>query len=165
MPSVARWMLAILLLLATGAVGVAKDPGPSVVVRYDPDKPNRQTAVIWLAYLVARTAFHEKHHLLIPASGEIRPSFAEELDARKTAAQIYRELKAKDAKMRDAYWDVLSQVDEKGFMGAYVWTFLRRPEWPASNRPRNLPAFEQWKQRGLPNHQPQTYGWLERGKP
>ena len=85
--------------------------------------------------------------------------------ARKTAAQGYRELKAKDSKMRDAYWEVLSQVSDKGFMDAYVWTFLRRPEWPSSDRPRNLAAFEQWKQRSIPNHQPQTYGSLEGEKP
>lgn len=132
-------------------------------MRYDPDKPNRNSAMIWLGYLVSRTAFHEEHHLPIPDSGEIVPSFGEEVHARTTAARGYRELKAKDPKIKDMYWETLSEVERRGFMAAYVWTFLRRKEWPSSVRPSGMAAFNDWKQHALSKHVAQTYGWLEGG--
>jgi hypothetical protein len=138
---------------------------PAVVVRFDPDKPNPNSATIWLGYLVSRVAFREKHHLPMPASGEIIPSFEEEVDARSSASQIYRELKAKDAKMKDAYWETISEIHRRGFMAAYVWTFHHRTEWRTAARPSNLAAFNNWKLRALPKHTPQTYGSLEAGKP
>jgi hypothetical protein len=155
--------------LAIAAVAVVLLPAiafaAEITVRYDPDKPNKKSATIWLAYLVFRTAFHEEHKLPIPAAGEIAPTCEEEVQARKKAAQVYRELKEKDATLKDPYWETLSDVDRLGFMGAYVWTFLRRPQWPSPARPSNLAAFEAWKKRALPKHKPQTYGWLEAGKP
>jgi hypothetical protein len=139
---------------------------PSVILRWDPDKPGQKSAAIWLGYLTARVVFHEKHRLPMPASGgEIIPTFEEELDARRTASQIYRELKENDSKLKDAYWEVLSEVDRRGFMGGYVWTFLRRKQWPATARPSNLAAFDSWRRQALPKHTPLTYGWLEAGKP
>jgi hypothetical protein len=148
-------------IVAIARIGLA---APTVVLRYDPDKPNRNSAVIWLGYLVSRTAFHKKHHLPIPGSGEIIPSFEEEVDARTTAARTYREFKAKDAKIKDSYWETLSEIERRGFVAAYAWTFLHRKEWPSSVRPANLAEFNAWKQRALPRHVPRTYGWLEAGK-
>lgn len=156
-----RPTLVALSLVALGRLALAES---GVVVRYDPEKPNRNSAIIWLGYLISRTAFHEEHHLPIPASGEIIPSFAEEVDARTTAAKAYRELKAKDARIMDAYWETLSDIERKGLMAAYVWTFLHRKEWPLSVRPAGLAQFNAWRQRALPRHVPQTYGWLEAGK-
>jgi hypothetical protein len=150
-------MVVVLLPAITFAV-------PTVQVRFDPDKPNKKSATIWLGYLISRLAFHEKHNLPIPPAGEIVPSFDEEWDARSSTTRLYRELKEKDAKLNDPYWETLSEVDRRGFMGAYVWTFLRRPQWPTTARPTNLAAFEAWKKQALPKHKPQTYGWLEAGK-
>lgn len=147
------------------AVAVSAFAAPAVVVRFDPDKPNTISAPIWLGYLMARAVFHEKHGLPMPVSGEIIPSFEEEVDARTSASQIYRELKEKDAKLKDPYWETLLDVRRHSFMGAYVWTFLRRKQWPAAAQPANLPAFHEWRRRALPKHTPQTYGWLEAGKP
>jgi len=156
-----------LAITAAGVIAVAASAfaASAVVVRFDPDKPNTKSATIWLGYLMARTVFHEKHGLPMPVSGEIIPTFEEEVDARTAASQIYRELKEKDAKLKDPYWETLLEVRGHGFMGAYVWTFLRRKQWPAMARPANLAAFEEWKRRALPNHKVQTYGWLEAGKP
>lgn len=153
---------AAISLIAFSSVGAKT---PTVEIRWDADKPSEKSAAIWLDYLMARVVYHEKHKLPIPPSGEIVPSFDEELDARGSATQIYRELKEKDAKLKDPYWETLSEVDRRGFMGAYVWTFLRRQQWPATARPANLAAFETWKKQALPKHKPQTYGWLEAGKP
>jgi hypothetical protein len=152
-------------ILSVATIAFVKAATPSIAVRFDPDKPNEKVAPIWLGYLMARIAFHDKHHLPLPASGEIIPTLEEEIDARHAASQMYRELKEKDAKLQDAYWDTLSEVDRRGFMAAYVWTYLRRKQWPAASRPANLLAFEEWRQRALPKHTPQTYGSLEAGKP
>jgi hypothetical protein len=153
---------AAISLMAFGSIGAKT---PTIEIRFDPDKPNEKSAAIWLGYLMARVVYHEKHKLPVPPSGEIVPSFSEELDARSSATQIYRELKEKDAKLKDPYWETLSDVDRRGFLGAYVWTFFRRPQWPATARPDNLVAFEAWKKQALPKHKAQTYGWLEAGKP
>jgi len=156
--------------LAIAAAAVVLLPGitfaaQNIAVRFDPTKPNQKLATIWLGYLLARVAYHEKHNLPVPLSGEIVPSFSEELDARSSATHIYRELQEKDATLKDPYWESLSAVDHRGFMGAYVWTFLRRPQWPSTERPSNLSAFDAWKKQALPKHKAQTYGWLEAGKP
>jgi hypothetical protein len=148
--------LAVILVPFTSIA--AKEP--TVIVRFDPDKPNHKSAVVWLGYLISRTAFHEKHRLPIPESGEILPTFAEEVDARRSAVQIYRELKEKDRKLKDPYWETLADVERRGFMAAYVWTFLCRKEWPSKAQP-----FNNWKQHALPKHVAQTYGWLEGGRP
>jgi hypothetical protein len=141
--------------------------GQGITVRYDPEKPDKKSAKVWLAYLLFRMAFREDQKLPIPAKeGEmIVPTFEEEVHARKNTAQVYRELKAKERDLQDSYWETISEVDRRGFMGAYVWTFLRRPQWPTAARPANLAAFEAWKKQALPKHKPQTYGWLEAGKP
>jgi hypothetical protein len=136
-----------------------------ITARYDPDKPDRKSAKVWLAYLLFRMAFREEHKLPIPAAGEIAPTFEEEVHARKNTAQVYRELKAKERDLQNSYWETISEVDRRGFMDAYVWTFLRCPQWPATARPANLAAFEAWKKQALPKHKAQTYGWLEAGKP
>lgn len=151
--------------ISLATIGVLGAATPAIVVRFDPDKPNEKSAPIWLGYLISRVAFHDKHHLPMPASGEIIPSIEEEVDARRSASQMYKELKEKDAKLKDAYWDTLLQVDQRGFMAAYVWTFLRRKQWPPAAQPANLAAFHEWRRRALPKHTPQTYGWLEAGKP
>lgn len=154
-------IVVVAAILGLRSICIAAQP---ITVRFDPNKPNEKSAPVWLGYLLARVAYHEKHKLPIPAAGEIVPSLEEEVDARSAASQIYRELTAKDAKLKDAYWDALAEVDRRGFMAAYVWTFLRRQSWPASARPSNLAAFGTWKKQALPNHKPQTYGWIEAGK-
>jgi hypothetical protein len=151
-----------LALVAFTSIGAK---APAVVMRYDPDKPNRKSAILWLAYVISRTAFREEHNLPIPPSGEILPSLDEEVHARTMTVQTYRTLKAKDPAMKDAYWDALSEVERKGFMAAYAWSFLRRRDWPSSVRPSDLVRFNAWKQHALPKHVPQTYSWLESGKP
>jgi hypothetical protein len=158
------WRLGIVTaLFCVLAVAHSSFAAQDIAIRFDPTRPNEKSATIWLAYLMARIDYHEKHHLRMPGSGEIIPSLAEEVDARSTASRVYSELKEKDANLVDSYWNLLSDVNRRGFMAAYVWTFLRRPGWPASDRPSNLAAFETWRQKALPNHKAQTYGSIEAG--
>jgi hypothetical protein len=69
---------------------------PSVTINFDPGKGSPEDA-IWLAYLMSRVAFYEKHFDLYEiAAGPVKPLFAEEVAARSDAAKIYRELQQAD---------------------------------------------------------------------
>ena len=149
--------IAIAICICLGHLGNASEP--SIAVEIDPSLDTK-TMAMWLAYLLAREEYHTKHTLPLPSSGEIIPSFDEEVSARNTAVQIYTELKEKDKQLHDDYWEALVQIRAKGFMEAYVWTYLRRPEWPKEKQPANMAAFENWRNANLKNHKPQTVGRL-----
>lgn len=135
--------------------GLAKEPG--IAIQFDPATPN---ATIWLGYLMARAAYRSEHKLPTPESGIIFSTFDEEVRARTSAAQIYQELKEQDKGLHDSYWETLSQIKSKGFMDAYVWTYLRQDRWPASQQPKNLSAFQAWSRAYLKGHKVITYGAL-----
>jgi len=137
---------------------------PGITARYDPDKPNRETAMFWLAYLLGRMAYHEEHHLPIPGAGEIIPTLEEEVSGRRMAVGAYRDFKKKEGRHQDAYWETMSIVEAAGFLTPYVWTFHRRLEWSSSKQPRNIAAFDIWRCSALTRHKPQTFGWLEGNK-
>ena len=132
-----------------------------VAVRFDPDKPDRKTAPLWLSYLLARATYHSEQNLPSPMTGEIVPTFAEEVYGRRAAIQVYRELKPKDPKIRNVYWETMSNVEASGMLDSYVWSFHRRDVWPASAKPQAQAAFEAWRRANLRQHRPQTFGSLE----
>lgn len=132
-----------------------------LAVRFDPDKPDRKTAPLWLAYLIARATHHDEQKLATPRAGEIVPTFAEEVYGRRAAIQVYRELKAKDATIRDPYWETMATVEAAGMLEPYVWSYHKRGAWAESARPKTLPAFEAWRRTNLKQHRPQTFGSLE----
>jgi hypothetical protein len=136
----------------------AKESG--VAIQFDPNVPDKRRAAIWLGYLLARATYRDEHKLPMPESGVLLPTFDEEVYARTTAAQIYQEVKDKDKSLRDTYWETLTQIKSKGFMNAYVWTYLHQANWPASQQPKNLPAFQAWSRSHLKNHRAMTYGAL-----
>jgi hypothetical protein len=147
------------LLLLTAILlplpGLAKEPG--IAIQFD---PNARNAPIWLGYLMARAAYRAEHKLPLPESGPISSTFDEEVEARTSATQIYQELKEKDKGLHDSYWETLSQIKSKGFMNAYVWTYLRHPAWSASQQPKDISAFQAWSQSHLKNHKAMTHGGL-----
>lgn len=110
-----------------------------ILIEVDSNAPTNKFT-IWLGYIMERADYHEKHNLPLPSSGEIIPSLQEEASARNFAVRIYQNLKEKDRHLRDGYWETLAQVKAKGFMNAYVWTYLRRPDWPKNQEPKNLAA-------------------------
>lgn len=152
-----NFLLRLVLVTAISLPAVCRAKEPGVAIQFDPNTPN---AEIWLGYLISRTAYRLKHKLPLPESGIIVPGFDEEVDARTGTAQMYQELKEKDKRLHDTYWETLSQIKAKGFMNAYVWTYLRRPSWPKSQQPRNLAAFQNWSSSLLKNHKAVTYGAL-----
>jgi hypothetical protein len=100
--------------------------------------------------------YRQKHKLPLPPSGEIIPTFGEEVSARGVAATFYSVMKSP----RDPYWDEVMKVEKAGFLKQYVWIYLHRPSWPSAERPTNLEAFRKWSTANLRNHRPQTRGKL-----
>jgi hypothetical protein len=153
-------MLCLAFLFANSLPRIVAAADSAIAIQWDPHQTNQRSAAIWLGYLMARAVYRDEHKLPLPASGKIVPSFKEEISARTAAAQIYQELKAKDKGLHDSYWEILSLVKDKGFMDAYVWTYLRRSEWQSKEKPKSLLAFQEWSRVPLQGHKPQTYGSL-----
>jgi len=128
---------------------------PAIAIEWN---PNEKPSPVWLGYLISRTVFREKQKLPAPASGEVIPTFAEEVTARSDALQIYQELRATNGTPREAYWEDFSRVAARKFVRAYVWTYFRRASWAQSEKPADLVAFQRWSTLALKNHRGETHG-------
>jgi hypothetical protein len=115
---------------------------------------------VWAGYLLERTKFRSQHNVPASGGGQLTPSFEEEVSARSDAVQIYTELKEKDGSFHDPYWETVSEIKRAGFIPAYVWIYLRQPDWRAKDAPHDLAAFGRWSQVNLRNHQALTIGRL-----
>jgi hypothetical protein len=153
-----RLPLTLIGIICVSALCLGAPPG--VALSWDPDHPNTKCATIWLYYLMVRCDYRLDHKAALPASGEIVPSFEEEVCARQTAVRDYREQKVKDRHFHDDYWETLSKVESKGFIKPYVWVYLHRKNWADNDRPNNLGAFEAWRQSALRSHRAETFGSL-----
>ncbi len=132
------------------------------VIEIDPTL-SKDAVGAWLLYVGARSTYRDQHKLTSPSSGEIVPTFEEEVSARETAAQLYW-LTQTSGQQRDRYWETMKKVEAAGFMRQYVWTYLRRSTWPASQAPRNLQAFDNWRRSNLRNHKAETFSRLMAAK-
>jgi hypothetical protein len=113
----------------------------------------------WLGYLMERQIYireHSDQYKLSP--GIAIPTFDEEVEARRTMAQIWKELREKDKSRTDKYLDELVPVHEADFMREYVWTYLRQQSWTRQPKDIRLKEFSQWQQRHLKDHKPETHG-------
>ncbi|HKC58682.1 MAG TPA: hypothetical protein VKB92_01210 [Myxococcales bacterium] len=132
----------------------------SIAIDWTPIKPEREGA-IWLGYLMARGRFIAEHPDSHPREvGAVIPTFEEEVEARSTATQIYRELRQKDEELAVAYFDDLMRVDSASFMREYVWTYLHQPTWRKVPDNLRLQEFETWCSDNLANHYVVTKGGL-----
>ena len=116
-------------------------------------------AAAWLGYLMERQVYIREHtdqYKLIP--GIVIPTFDEEVEGRKTMAQIWKELKEKDQSRTDKYLDELLPVHEADFMREYVWTYLKQQSWSKQPKDLRLKEFSVWQQLHLKGHQPKTHG-------
>ena len=137
---------------------LAKEKGFTVVV--DSRLTDQGSVTVWMGYLLARAKYRDDQKIPLPASGDILPSFQEEVYARAFGAQIYQEWKAENKGWSEPYWEILSEIKAKGFMDAYVWTYLHQANWSKSEQPGNLTAFRTWSAALLKNHEPETHGAL-----
>jgi hypothetical protein len=134
-----------------------------VTINWSPAKPENENA-IWLAYLATRAAFMEKHKdLYEQKTGTIAPIFAEEVEARTTATQVYREMRQKDKELNVAYFNDLERVASGSYIREYVWTYLHQPTWGATPGDLKLAEFDVWRKTNLPNHQAVTKGSISFG--
>jgi hypothetical protein len=107
-------------------------------------------------FVYGRATYREKHKLQSPPSGEIIPTFEEEVTGRGVAAGFYSAMKPPN----DTYWRDVMKVERAGFLKQYVWIYLHRPSWPAKERPGDLEAFQKWSTANFKNHKPQTHAKL-----
>ncbi len=124
----------------------------------DPTLPDDVNAA-WLGYLMERQIYIREHsHQYKPTPGIVIPTFDEEVEGRKTMAQIWKELKEKDQGRKDKYLDAMVAVHEANFMREYVWTYLRQESWSGQPKGLRLEQFSQWQQLHLKDHKPETHG-------
>ena len=137
----------------------------NITVEVDPSLSEKEGAV-WIGYLMARANYVSKHERdYIGRPGLIVPSYDEELSARSTATQIYRELKAADSTLVIGYFDDLTRIDNAGFMPEYVWVYLHQDTWKTAPETERLKLFEEWRSSQLTAHKSQTHGRLLIGEP
>jgi tetratricopeptide (TPR) repeat protein len=155
-----RLAAAAMLAFLTGTAAAAEpsDAGISVTIDWHPAQDQPEDA-LWLAYLMARAAYIKDHHAAYDWSpGVVTASFTEELAARTTAAQVYRELRSKDAHLNAAYFEDLARVADNSFLSEYVWTYLHQAEWGSPPDGLRLVEFMHWRADHLTEHAAITKG-------
>jgi hypothetical protein len=115
----------------------------------------------WLGYLMQRQIYireHKDQYTFTP--GVIIPTFAEEVEGRKTLAQIWKELKQADPSRSNKYLNELIPVHEADFMQEYVWRYLKQPTWSKEPENLRLKEFSAWQRKHLTGHQAETRAQL-----
>ena len=151
-------LLVILCVLLAAPAAFAENDQIRYTLVIDPTLPD-DIGAAWLGYLMERQIYIREHpdqYKLTP--GIVIPTFDEEVGARQTMAQIWKELREKDQSRRDRYLDELVPVHEADFMREYVWTYLRQQSWTKQPKDLRLKEFSQWRPLHLPGHQPETHG-------
>jgi len=149
--------VAILLAQAAHATSTSHR-GISVEIDWQPVQDDREGA-LWLAYLSGRVAYINEHEAAYDwKPGVVTPSFAEELAARISVVQIYREQKQKDPQLSVPYFEDLTRVADHSFLGEYVWTYLHEGEWGPPPDKLRLVDFMHWRAANLAQHVVLTKG-------
>lgn len=134
----------------------------SVTIKANPEigGKSKSASAAWLGYALSRAKYvstNRKKYVWIP--GRVKPLFAEDVEARKDSIQIWKEMKDKDASLKDDYFDTMLTVVRAGLLKEYVWSNHRRSYWkmPASLRTKR---FKKWAGKKLIKHRPETHGYL-----
>jgi len=89
-----------------------------------------------------------------PCGGVVEPRFSTELAARRAALRDYL---ARDPSLRNSeYFSLLARIDAAGFLGEYVWHYLRGPTEVEAPAGLDLEGFESFRARELLQHTPKT---------
>jgi hypothetical protein len=151
-------LFVIISALLVVPVSLAANDHVAYTLELDPTLPDYVNAA-WLGYLMERQIYIREHpdqYKFTP--GIVIPMFDEEVNARRTLAQIWKELKEKDQSRKDKYLDEIIPVHEADFMREYVWTYLKQQNWSSQPRELRLKEFSQWQQLHLQDHIPETHG-------
>lgn len=128
-------------------------PRQRVTISMDQEltKGNQTVSAAWMAYGMQKAlwrtkTFFEKN----PGATVYGYSFMEEVECRRSLAEIWLDLKKKDGST-DPYLDDLAAVVKAGFIREYVWHYFRQADWIA---PADMheEAYESWAQNAIPNH-------------
>ena len=109
----------------------------------------------WLAYAGSRSLWIDKKFSQFnPGATSYQYTFAEEVAARQACAAVWRHLREKDG-LSDRYLDELVAVVTAGFIREYTWTFFRVAGWSVPEGLK-IKDFDDWRQRHLKSHKPET---------
>lgn len=126
--------------------------------------PDENERSLWLAYLTGRAAYINEHEAAYDwKPGLVTPSFAEELAARTSVVQVYREQKQTDPRLSVAYFEDLARVADRSYLGEYVWTYLHQAEWGPPSDKLHLVDFMHWRAENLAQHVVLTKGQIRFG--
>ena len=146
-------ILCLVLFVPTAFAG---DETLGYVYDLDPTLPDYVNAA-WLGYLMQRQIYiRELADQYRFAPGVVMPQFDEEVEGRKTMAQIWKELKQADRSRSNKYLNELVPVHEADFMREYVWTYLKQPTWSKEPENLRLKEFSVWQRKHLKGHQAET---------
>ena len=131
------------------------DNRPETSVDFD-SATDPADAALWLIYAgELLRASRDIPDALPPCGGPLVPGFAAELTARRAALREY--LAREPAQRTSPYFSELARIEAAGFLEEYVWHYLRsesRDTSPPADL--DLPAFETFRQRELPEHAVRT---------
>jgi tetratricopeptide (TPR) repeat protein len=154
---------AVAITLVQSTYATASHHGVSVEIDWQP-VPNDREGALWLAYLSSRAAYINQHEGAYDwKPGVVTPSFAEELAARTSVVQVYREQRQKDSQLSLAYFEDLARIADHSFLGEYVWTYLHQGEWGPPSDKLHLVDFMHWRAENLAQHVVLTRGELRFG--
>ncbi len=106
----------------------------------------------WVAYSLTISTCQLKTGAENPARAT---SFECELTARRILVDTWREKRATDASLSDAYLDDLLRVSDAGFLESYVASHFAKRRW---HIPQTVDedAYRGWAKQELDDHKPQT---------
>jgi|GEM_PF-5250516 len=123
----------VLLSIVASPPCLTKNDGFTIEI--DPQLPDTGSTTVWMGYLLARAKYREDHKVPLPSSGDIVPSFQEEVYARDYGVRIYLEWKGQNKAWSEPYWETFSEIKTKGFLEPTSGLIYDAPTGPrASNR-------------------------------
>ena len=131
------------------------DNRPETSVDFDLATDPADTA-LWLVYAAELLrASRDIPDALPPCGGPLIPGFASELAARRAALREY--LARAPEQRTSPYFSELARIEAAGFLEEYVWHYLRNESRDIAPPPElDLPAFENFRQRELAEHEVRT---------
>lgn len=129
----------------------------------DPSLQNEEIPVMsaWIGYAASRAEWIQTNVSVdeIVQKGYQR-TFEEEVAARSTLSELWKEFGDSDVNLKNLYLDDLLKVYEAGYIKEYTWTYLASSEW---SQPDGLllEEFSAWSKNNLVNHNPETHADVE----
>jgi len=116
----------------------------------------------WLAYGGTRGFWYEEEFFQqYPNENNYRYTFHEELEARRSLAQVWHELSQEDSSIQDKYLDELVVVCKNGYIKEYVLLYFKQTYWKVDEDSLRMNEFISWAEDNIPNHNLKTLAIIE----